>query len=496
MSEATATSLIRQYALYAGSNVLILAAGLVSFPITTRLLSSAEFGLLSYWESVVLVLVAVVKLGASDGAVRFYPHRGDAAALTAYTTNILLTPALLGLLLWAGVIAVALAVGLAGGLEHPAVALLALAQVLPVALGTLAFRILQAREQASVNAVLSVVWRWLTLAGTLGVLVWVLPAAAGVLAAKLAVHLLVIGGLLAWLWPSLPGSRAAFDRSQVWQGLQYGLPLALMELSNIALWFVDRFMMKWLINDFSVIGLYSIGFALASYIDQLINTALSQALTPVTTRVFATDGPAAVRAVKQRVLRPLVYICAALATGLLLVGPDFLTLLASADKAGAAPVFVVIGVFFLIKPIVWTAAEGLLLHKRSKTVFVLTLVAALGNTLANLLLLPRYGMMGAAWATGLSLVGLQLLFLAACPRELRAWPPLSVLLTAGAGLSLCLLVAHHTALFGLVQHLPRLAGATVLVGVVFGAILGLDPEMRAIGQGVRHRLQQRRQAAS
>ena len=48
------------------SNVLVLAAGLVSFPITTRLLSSSEFGLLSFWESGLLVLVAILKLGASD----------------------------------------------------------------------------------------------------------------------------------------------------------------------------------------------------------------------------------------------------------------------------------------------------------------------------------------------------------------------------------------------------------------------------------------------
>ena len=44
-------------------------------------------------------------------------------------------------------------------------------------------------------------------------------------------------------------------------------PLALMELSNIAPGYIDRYMLKWLIDDFAVIGIYSVGFALASCID-------------------------------------------------------------------------------------------------------------------------------------------------------------------------------------------------------------------------------------
>lgn len=492
MSSTPATpSFAKHFAFYALANVLTLAAGLVSFPITTRLLSSAEFGLLSYWESGLLVLVAILKLGASDGAMRFYPHGRDPQEMQRYATNILLAPALMGLAGWTVAMFGACLAWLGGWLEHPGVVVLALLQVLPLAWGALAFRVLQARELASVNAVLSVIWRWLTVASTLGVLIWITQTAFGVLAGKLLIHILVIGGLLVWLLPSLPFSRQAWDWTQIRAGMHYGLPLAFMELSNIALWYLDRFMMKWLLNDFAVIGIYSIGFALASYIDQLINTALGQALTPVINRVFVTEGPDAVRAVKRRVMRPLVFACFAIATGLFMVGTDFLTILASADKAEAAPVFQIAGAFFLAKAIAWSAAEGLLLHKRSKTVFVLTIVTALLNAAANLVLIPRFGMMGAVYATGCALVGLQVLFFLFCPKELRVLPQASVVIKATLAGALCLWVSHETALFGVANHFARMGAATLLIGTAFAAAMATDAEMRAAGLALWRKVNKR-----
>ncbi|MDO9234429.1 MAG: oligosaccharide flippase family protein [Aquabacterium sp.] len=491
MNTPKKASVAQHFVRYALANVLVLAAGFVSFPITTRLLSSDEFGVLSYWESGMLVLVAILKLGASDGAMRFYPHQGDANGMSRYATNMLAVPALMGLLGWALVMVITAGAAATGWLDHPTVVFLALAQVLPLAWGALALRVLQAQERSGINAALSVVWRWLTVGATVLVLLWVTASASGVLMAKLAVHILVIGGLLVWLVPKLPVARSSFDWAEVKVGLHYGMPLALMELSNIALWYIDRFMMKWLIDDFAVIGIYSIGFSLAIYVDQLISTALSQALTPVTTRVYATEGAAAVRAVKLRVMRPLVFICFALSTGLIIAGHDFLTILASADKASASPVFITAGVFFLVRAMVWAAAEGLLLHKRSKTVFVLTIVAALANAGANFVLIPRFGMMGSVYATGLSVVGLQLLFFTFCPRELKVLPQGSVLLKAALACAVCLGLSAETSLFGLVNHVARLGGAAALVGAVFGAAMLTDANLRAVALSVMRKLQGR-----
>jgi len=341
-------------------------------------------------------------------------------------TNIVLPPIVLGVGGWALCLVAAMAMALCGYLDHPLLLFLALGQVLPQVWGPFAFRILQARELAAINSTLSVIWRWATVGAVLVALFWVTQSAAGVLGAKLLVHWVVVGGLVMWLLPSLPFSAHYYDRQQISAGLSYGLPLALMELSNIALWYLDRLMMKWLLNDYAAIGIYGIGFALASYIDQLMTSAISQSLTPVAIRLYATEGADAVRALKRRVLRPVTYVVFAIGTGLIAAGTDFLTMLASADKVDAAPVFKVVGLFFLTRALLNIASEGLLLEKRSKTVFALTLIAALVNGLANLLLIPMFGMMGAVYATGVSMIGLQLLFYIYCPGDLKALPMFAV----------------------------------------------------------------------
>ncbi|MDE2433091.1 MAG: oligosaccharide flippase family protein, partial [Burkholderiales bacterium] len=468
MMARKSSSLVSQVAMYASSNVLVLAAGLLSFPITTRLLSSEQFGLLTFWESGMLVIIAILKLGCSDGVMRFYPHSHDPLDSRRYVTNIVLPPIVLGIGGWLICMVAASILAYCGYLDHPLLLFLALGQVLPQVWGPFAFRILQARELAAINSTLSVIWRWATVGAVLSTLFWLTKSAVGVLGAKLLVHWLVVGGLVIWLLPSLPFSTQAYDRQQVVAGLSYGLPLALMEISNIALWYLDRLMMKWLLNDYAVIGIYGIGFALASYLDQLLTSAIAQSLTPVAIRLYATEGAAAVRALKRRVLRPITYLIFAVGTGLIAGGTDFLTMLASADKVGAVPVFKWVGIFFLVRAWLNVASEGLLLEKRSRVVFVLTLLAALINALANVILIPLIGMMGAVYATGISMIGLQLLFFVYCPRDLKALPDAVVVLRALGGCLLSLTLVWSTGLFGLENHLVRFLVAGLFIALVFG----------------------------
>jgi O-antigen/teichoic acid export membrane protein len=483
MTAKAKSSLFAQFSMYAGSNVLVLAAGLLSFPITTRLLTSEQFGQLTFWESGLLVLVAILKFGASDGAMRFYPHGQGDLAMRRYATNILMVPMLMGLAGWLLAALFVSGAALAAVFDQPWIVFLALAQVLPQAWGAFAFRVLQARELAAVNSVLLVVWRWLTVAAVLGALLWVSQSAEAVLGAKMMMHWLVIGGVLIWLWPTLPFSRDALDLQHVKEGLHYGLPLALMELSNIALWYLDRVMMKWLLNDYAAIGIYGIGFALASYIDQLMATALSQSLTPVVIRMHATQGSQAVREVKQRVLRPVTYAVFAIGAGVIIAGTDFLTILASSDKVQAAPVFKMVGIFFLVRALLSVSSEGLLLQKRSRTVLVLTVMAAAVNALANLVLIPTFGMMGAVYSTGLSMIGLQLLFFAYCPAEFKVLPQLSVLLRAAAAACLSVWLALETDLFGLTNHLFRVGASGLIVFPTFLCAMLTDPVIREAALG-------------
>ena len=49
----------KHYLRYSSANILVLLAGLVSFPIMTRLLDNTQYGILGYYDTWVLMAVAI-----------------------------------------------------------------------------------------------------------------------------------------------------------------------------------------------------------------------------------------------------------------------------------------------------------------------------------------------------------------------------------------------------------------------------------------------------
>ncbi len=96
---------------------------------------------------------------------------------------------------------------------------------------------------------------------------------------------------------------------------------------------------------------------------------------------------------------------------------------------------------------------GLLLHKRTMTILTLNLIALVVNVILNLFWIPRFGVMGAVYATFVSFMALLIAKYRFCPRELRALPGWRETLTAIAlgllSLGVCVLhqhIRHYVAL--------------------------------------------------
>jgi len=167
------------------------------------------------------------------------------------------------------------------------------------------------------------------------------------------------------------------------------------------------------------------------------------------------------------VLHILVYVCVGMAVGLICVGPDVLLLMAGADKHASVPVFVLIGVIYTLDGLFGICGAGLLLHKRSRTVLMLTLVSVLINVGLNLVWIPRFGVMGAVYATAAAFVALNVGRYLTCPRELRALPDAKATVTALVLGGLSVLVAHYSALAGVESHALRFALMVLLMLFVF-----------------------------
>lgn len=479
MSATARPSIATHYLRYATGNVLILLAGFVSYPILTRLLSYAEFGVLGYFDAWMLILTAVIKLGSQHSAVRFYPHDAEAGALSRYGSTFVLFSLAVSLGVWLLAALVLAVVTFSGLVGKPVEAWVMLLLLLPTVCISYVTSVLTAEERSDLSVRFDVAQRWLELAAILGIVYFLSRTATGVYVARLVAAAVIAAIGLAWLVRHIPMHWRERDVKGWLEGVYYGVPMGANELAYVVLGFVDRLMLKQQLHGFVPVGIYTIGYGLALKINVMLHAALWVANNQVSIRLFETEGPRAVVYSKRRVLDALVYVVGALIVGVVTVGPNLLLLLAGSDKRDSVPVFVWVTATYLISGLVGLCAYGLVLHKRSGTLFMLTITAAVANIILNWFWIPKYGYMGAVYATAASLIGLNCLQFVVCPRELRALPHARpLLITAGLGL-LVWLVAHVTGLFGLTGNLPRLLIMAVLMTLLFALpALALDRELR------------------
>lgn len=472
-----ATHLLR----YSTGNVLVIVAGLVSFPILTRLLDNTQYGILNYYDSWVLMAVAIGKLGAQHAIMRFYPHGGDAARMRAFSTNLFYLPLAISLALWALVVAGLVSFDLAGGARQSPVFWMAVASAPLLVFASLVETVLRISERSHLVMVSRVGWRWGEVATMVGAVLLLQHSAVAAYGGKLAAAALVAFFYLWWMRGNLGFSRAHLDRGALREGLVYGFPLVANEIVAVAFILLDRVMIKGIIGNFEAVGIYSIGAALAMQVNAFTNITVFEAFTPMANRLYFTEGAPAVRALKQRVLVPMTYILVGIAAVLWCFGTDAVIALSGHTKSASGPVFAAVGVVYALMPVLLVSGYGLLLEKRTLKVLALTSGSLVVNTVLNILWIPRHGVMGAVYATAVSSAVYAVATCAWVPRDLLQLPQARVAATAAAVALACIAAVTSGNLFGLAPGWPRLVVGGGSMGLLYmGAVLLLDGRLRAI----------------
>jgi len=202
------------------------------------------------------------------------------------------------------------------------------------------------------------------------------------------------GVISRWFAPLI---RPVFSRSILREALRFGLPRIPHSVAHQVIGLADRYFL----NAFGTlhdVGLYSIGasFGLAL---KLFVGAFEAAWTPFFLGVMREPNPQRVYAtVSTYVIAVLVLLTA----GLCAVASDVVRLTTTAEFHEAARVtpWIALGVMFQGAYIV--GSIGLVITKRTARYPLATGGAAAASLLANAWLIPRYGLMGAAWANTLA----------------------------------------------------------------------------------------------
>jgi O-antigen/teichoic acid export membrane protein len=196
----------------------------------------------------------------------------------------------------------------------------------------------------------------------------------------------------------------AVDFSLLKRLLAFGLPLMPATLAGWALTFSDRFFLE-RYTDLAQVGLYSIAYSIAGILNMMMGW-FNTAWLPYCYSV--ADEPD-VRTFYARIFTYALSLFTLLGLGLSVCATAVLQLFATPAYYGAAKVVALLALSYLFYEASYLISFGLDLTGKTSYYTLIVGVAALVNLVLNFLLIPRFGMVGAATSTALSYMVLPLI---------------------------------------------------------------------------------------
>lgn len=362
-------------------------------PVYTRYLSPSDYGTVETLIALTTVLVIVLRMGITSAFFRFYFDSPEPAArrlvlrTSFWFTMTMSTAGLAAGLLLAGEISDVL-FGSPDNSELVMAAFVGLWAQMNYEQLTALFRV-EERSVAFVTASLANIF--VTISVTLTLVVALDKGPLGVIVGNFTGTLLTYAVLVGYRREQL---GLQFDRRLLREMNRFGIPLIPTALFLWVTNFSDRiFLVK--LADTQEVGLYSVGVRIASAMALLL-TAFRTAWPAF---AYSIEDDREARRTYAFVLTYLVLISSWLATGLALLSPWLVAWIAAPAFESSSRVVGPLAFSVVAFAGYVVVAIGVGRAKRTQFNWVVAGAAAAMNVALNLLLIPPYGMMGAAVAT-------------------------------------------------------------------------------------------------
>ena len=377
---------------YGVGDVAVQIASFLLLPLYTIILSTTENGAIALLLIVEQVTRVVNRWGIDASFMRFYYDCADDRSRRELASTIFffLLAASGSLALAAVAAAPALGRLLFGGDDFTTPLRLVFITTLFGSVSFLPFHVLRIEGRARTYVALTFANNVATL---IVKLLFVAGLRMGVLGVALA-DLLVAAGLALALAPRYGALiRPVFSARQLRACLAFGLPRVPHSFAHQVIATVDRFVLS-RFAPLAPLGVYNIGVSLGLGL-KLFLSAFETAWAPFYFREMKSeDAPRTFRTISTYVFGVLVLLVAGLAA----VGRDLVRLMTAPTYHGAAAVVPWIGLAVGLQGIYLLTSIGLNITKRTAYYPVATGAATAAAIGASLLLIPRYGILGAAWS--------------------------------------------------------------------------------------------------
>jgi PST family polysaccharide transporter len=357
-----------------------------------RYLGAADFGLFAYVAALIAIVVGIAGLGMDALVVRDIIHRPAEARVLLGTTIIFrMIAGLVGVVALMGIVQVFRP-------DHARVWPL----LLMLGIGTI-FQGLDSGElwfQAKVQMRRLLLPRMALFFAMNGVKVWLVIQGADLTAfVALTAAELLSSGCLTYAfvrWSANGAGRPIVDWHKGVDILRESWPLALSGLVVILYIKISQLLLAGLLDD-AALGVYSAALRISEAAN-FIPMVLASSLLPSLMK-HRSEGPAIYRLARLRYFRLNALLALGLSLPLCIGAPWIVGLLYGAEYAGATPVLAVHAWTLVFAFLGVARGQHILNERKTHWALRFAIWGLLANVGLGLWLIPRFGPVGAAWAT-------------------------------------------------------------------------------------------------
>jgi O-antigen/teichoic acid export membrane protein len=379
-----------------------MVAGFISMPFLTRVLTKEDYGLMSLVLLSLTFFSTVAAFGFPHAVTRFYYDnkiKGERKYLRQFCTSLSTGSAM------SGMIAVILAIAFSYVLEKnrsfaDMAYYIRFASVLIFirVVSGVVMQIFRADKMPFIYNLIEIIKRYLTVLFVVVLVIYYLRNIKGVL-----IGTIVVEGLLLLICLIALYFRGNLDLNfgsltPMVEAVKFGFPLVMADLLTTIVASSDRFVIQYFLNAEAVAS-YSVAYDLSEYIGMLFASPVQLAIMPIMFEIWVKDGYDRTSEFVSRAIKYSFIIVIPIACGFSVMGEQVITLVASEkySEAGILVPFIISGV--MISSMHFLFFSGLLIQKKSVTLLFINLSGGILNIILNFLLIPRFGILGAAYAT-------------------------------------------------------------------------------------------------
>ncbi len=389
----------KQTAIYGFGNVLNKLLGFILIPLYNNYIPISSFGDLAVMETTILLLTAILHFGISSGHQRYFFIEKEKGTYNTFLFNnyvgnlILSLLSVIPLMIFSALVSEKLFESASYAPNLRLVFWIVVAEIMCV----VPFQILQFEEKPVLYLIFNAFKLTLSFILTIFFVKKLSLGIEGILTARLAGA--GITAIMFLFFVILPRVKFKIQFSQLWISVKYGFPAIAGNIGFLIFQLNDRYMLNWLSTSAET-GKYAFGYKIANFINLIFISTIGLSYMP---SIFSKEKEENNLRYYRKMLTYYCFIISLIIIGFLFFYKDLLSLVArNKDYFDGLAVVPVLSFSFMVMGMNYFVGIGLYLKNKMIYFLVPSVTACLSNILLNWFLIPRYGMMGAAYSNLIS----------------------------------------------------------------------------------------------